>query len=69
MDFMTPFLVGLVVFMDMLLVPLVSVHDMLFVVLLLVLLITRWEVIAFSLEIALVLLLELLLLGKPLRVI
>ena len=36
---------------------------------LLVLLITLWEVIAFSIEIALVLLLKLLLLGIPLRVI
>ena len=69
MDFNTPFLVGLVMLVDVLLMLFLLVYDMILMVLLLVLLITRWEILAFSLEIALVLLLELLLLGMFLRVI
>jgi len=57
---LTPFLVGFVVFMDMLLVLLILVHDMLLVMLVLVLLLDPRETIAFLLMEALLLLLELL---------
>ena len=68
MDFNTPFLVGLVMLEDMLLVLLVSVHDMFFMVLLLVLLLDPWENVAFLQVETLVLLLELLFRGKLPRV-
>jgi len=68
MDFNTPFLVGLVMLEDMLLVLLVSVHNMFFMVLLLVLLLDPWENVAFLQVETLVLLLELLFRGKLPRV-
>ena len=68
MDFNTPFLVGLVMLVDMLLVLLVSVHDMFFMVLVLVLLLDPWENVVFLQVETLVLLLLLLFRGKLPRV-
>ena len=65
---LTPFLVGFVVFMDMLLVLLILVHDMLHVMLVLVLLLDPRETIAFLLVKTLVFLLELLFRGRFPRV-
>jgi len=68
MGSLTPFLVGFVVFVDMLLMLLVSVHGTLLVMLVLVLLLDPRETIAFLLMEALVLLLELLFRGVLPRV-
>ena len=57
---LTPFRVGFVVIVGMLLVLLVLVHDMYLVMLVLVLLLDLRETVAFLLMVALVLLLELL---------
>jgi len=68
MGSLTPFLVGFVVFVDMLLMLLVSVHDTLLVMLVLVLLLDPRETIAFLLMEALILYLELLFRGVLPRV-
>ena len=65
---LTPFLVGLVMLVDMLLVLFLLVYDMLLMVLLLVLLLDPWENVAFLQVETLVLLLELLFRGKLPRV-
>ena len=68
MGSLTPFLVGFVVFVDMLLMLLVSVHGTLLVMLVLVLLLDPRETIAFLLMEALILYLELLFRGVLPRV-